>query len=111
MYKFTAEVVLLYCIIYTMYNKYKDLCSMYYVLYTLMYSMNCRLGAVMDRFAAEVALLYYVLYTLMYSRLGAVMDRFAAEVGLSAGDIGFLNRDQGTGLNMKIMIFTFEKTS
>ena len=88
--RFAAEVVLLY-----------------YVLYTLMYS---RLGAVMDRFAAEVVLLYYLLYTLMYSRLGAVMDRFAAEVGLSAGDIGFLNRDQGTGLNMKIMIFTFEKT-
>ena len=41
----------------------------------------------------------------MYSRLGAVMDRFAAEVGLSAGDIGFLNRDQGTGLDMNIMIF------
>jgi len=59
----------------------------------------------MDRFAAEVVLLYYVLYTLMYSRLGAVMDRFAAEVGLSAGDIGFLNRDQGTGLDMNIMIF------
>ncbi|XP_023345883.1 uncharacterized protein CG4449 [Eurytemora carolleeae] len=30
-------------------------------------------------------------------RLGAVMDRFAAEVGLSAGDIGFLNRDQDDG--------------
>ena len=41
----------------------------------------------------------------MNSRLGAVMDRFAAEVGLSAGDIGFLDRDQGTGLYMHNMIF------
>ena len=52
-----------------------ELVLLYYVLYSLMNSMNSRLGAVMDRFAAEVVLLYYLLYTLMYSmysRFGGV---------------------------------------